>query len=71
MGYWNTSPEGHSFVAEEDLTWGDSPADVMTEAIEEITKIFEKDMGRKPALEEIIAGVHFSGRDLPHRQKVG
>ncbi len=71
MGYWNTSPEGESFVAEPHLQWGDAPADVMGDAIKEIVKIFETDLGRKPCLEEFIAGALFSGKNsLSTRAKV-
>ena len=74
MGYWNTTPEGHSFSEDCDLTWGDAPADVMGEAIEKIVKIFEKDQGRKPCLEEFVAGALFSGRNALStraKEKVG
>jgi hypothetical protein len=39
MGYWRSNEEGHSF--EGSLTWGDAPADVMDEAIDNIIAIFK------------------------------
>lgn len=65
MGYWHSNEEGHSFTGE--LTWGDAPADVLDDAVDEIIKIFERDVGRKPTKTELIAGMKFSlggGRNL-------
>src|SRR4051812_2636262 len=67
MGYWATDPEGHSFVtkgADVKMIWGDAPADVMDEALAKIVKIFQEDVGRKPTMEELIAGVRFAGGGL-------
>lgn len=58
MGYWNGDAEGNSFRG--DLTWGDAPADIVDDAIIQIVDIFQRDVGRKPTKEELLAGFKFS-----------
>ena len=61
MGYWNQNAEGHSLILEDTgLVWGDAPADVMGEAIDEIIDIFKEDVKRMPTDVEIKAGLLFS-----------
>lgn len=67
MGYWSTDAEGHSFATHDpELVWGDSPADIMDDALAQIVKVFKQDVGREPSKAEVIAGVKFSlgGLDL-------
>jgi hypothetical protein len=43
--------------------WGDGPADVMDNALEEITKQFMEAFARPPTKVELIAGLMFSAQD--------
>ena len=68
MGWWSTSESGVSFMGDGSLVWGDSPADLMDDAIDSIKEIFVRDVGRLPSKTEIIAGVYFTlggAEDLP------
>ena len=49
MGYWKTKYKG------KEVTLGDTPMDLMIEAIHGIIKNYEKEYKRKPRLEEIKA----------------
>ena len=49
MGYWKSKYKG------KDVTLGDTPMDLIIEAINGIVKSYEIDCGRKPTLEEIKA----------------
>lgn len=61
MGYWNQSAEGHSLLPEATgLVWGDAPADVIGNAIDEVVEAFERDLGRRPKKAEIEAGIKFT-----------
>lgn len=61
MGWWNAARSGASLQMEETgLLWGDSPADVMDDAIAEIRMRFCEEVGREPTIGEIRAGVEFS-----------
>jgi hypothetical protein len=61
VGYWQQDDEGHSFVETDDgLVWGDTPADVIGGAIEEVKVAFVKDLGRLPTKREILAGIQFT-----------
>ena len=51
MGWWTTQTD--------DLVIGDGPADVLDVAIEKITGIYEKDIGRKPTVAELAALMRF------------
>ena len=47
-------------------TWGDEPADIMCDALEDIVKVFNKEVGRNPTVFELEYGLEFSiaGLDL-------
>jgi len=65
MGYWTTARDGTSFALDlhadgSPLMWGDSPADLMDEVLQQIITVFKEDVGRAPSLEELIAGLRFS-----------
>lgn len=63
MGWWDADRAGMSFAQNddtEDFVWGDSPADVMDDALAQIAKIFEETWERKPTLGELRAGLEFS-----------
>lgn len=60
MGWWNQTEEGTSFAASDELKWGDGPADVMDDAIEQITAQFQSAFGRAPTRQEFEAGFKFS-----------
>lgn len=65
MGYWTTNPEGHSFTDNEggpEMIWGDRPADIIDDALQDIIAAFNEDVGRPPTMEELIAGIQFSAR---------
>lgn len=64
MGWWAQTPEGASLAFDTDMLWGDTPADIMSDAIEAIQKCFERDWGRKATAAEIMAGVKFSLGEL-------
>ena len=52
MGYWNQGADGTSLHRNKTgLIWGDSPADIVDDAI---------DIGREPTPEELRAGFAFS-----------
>ena len=61
MGWWTTNEEGVSFV-ESELSWGDGPADILDEALEQIDKEFIEAWGRPATTEELLAGLKFSYR---------
>lgn len=66
MGFWDTTRQGHSFAYDGTGIWGDSPADAMDDALEQINATFKREAGRSPTLGEIRAGLEFSllkGRD--------
>lgn len=58
MGYWNSDEEGRSFRGK--LLWGDAPADVIDKAIADVVAIFQRDLGRVPSKETLLAGFKFS-----------
>lgn len=60
MGYWNQDAEGHSLIPEETgMIWGDEPADILGDAVDEIIKTFSRDVGRRPTKAEMFAGLKF------------
>lgn len=72
MGYWDQNEEGNSFATAdsgEEMLWGDQPADIIGNALDEVKWVFIKDLGRLPTLKEVMAGITFSTRvgldDLP------
>jgi hypothetical protein len=61
MGYW----KGNIFDSKpDDPTWGDAPADIMAEAVEQIIFKFEEDLHRKPTKRELREGLEFHIRIL-------
>ena len=64
MGWWKQSAEGHSFAEDNELSWGDGPADIMGPALDRIFAEFKAKYGRKPTVEELQAGVMFSARPM-------
>lgn len=67
MGYWQQDDEGHSFAESETdpgMVWGDTPADIIGDAIDLIKASFIKDVGRLPTRGEVIAGLQFTTRVL-------
>ena len=52
MGYWSIKPK----EAPDDM-WGDQPADIMADAVEEIMKVFKEDVGRIPTKYEMTEGL--------------
>lgn len=73
MGWWKQDEQGHSFADAKsgvEMAWGDPPADVMSNALDEIVKCFtdpDSGLGRQPTRAEIRAGLEFdlAVRDLP------
>jgi hypothetical protein len=61
MGYWYATAEGRSLQFEDTgIIWGDEPADIMGDALDDIIDVFVRDRGRVPTEQELIAGVRFS-----------
>lgn len=62
MGWWDTNKDGESFAKEPDveMVWGDAPADILDDAIVKIVHTFQQALGRKPTIDELIAGMRFS-----------
>lgn len=67
MGYWKHGEDGHSFALDSELIWGDSPADIMGAAVEEIIEVFRRDRERLPTQAELDAGLLFSSRPALER----
>lgn len=62
MGYWRANERGESLQIGGDMIWGDQPADIMGNALEEIIAVFRRDRERLPTEAEIKAGLLFSLR---------
>lgn len=62
MGYWSHGKDGHSFALDSELIWGDSPADIMGEAVKKVIAVFQRDWERQPTQAELDAGLLFSSR---------
>lgn len=64
MGWWSQGKDGGSFAEERGVeeigVWGDGPADILDNAIDEIVKEFQRDWGRKPTPDELRSGLEFS-----------
>ncbi|KKN75215.1 hypothetical protein LCGC14_0382140 [marine sediment metagenome] len=67
MGYWKHGEDGESFALDSELIWGDSPADIMGNALKEIISVFQRDRDRLPTEAEIKAGLLFSLRTALER----
>ena len=70
MGYWEQNEQGVSFAQaknHEKMIWGDQPADIMGNALEEIFSVFQRDKGRPPTEAEVKAGLLFSLRGALNR----
>lgn len=67
MGYWKQGEDGHSFAMDSELIWGDQPADIMGNALEEIIAVFQRDWDRLPTQAELNAGLLFSSRSALER----
>lgn len=65
MGWWEQDENGHSFVVGSGLVWGDGPADIFDSAIADVEEKFQREHGRGPTSEELLAGLKFAlrGRD--------
>jgi len=51
MGYWEDN---------ENRTWGDGPADIFGEAVDQAIAEFTEDVGRAPTKAELRAGLEFT-----------
>jgi len=63
MGWWSQDEQGHSFAqaeGPEEMMWGDGPADILDNAIDQIIKEFERDHDRRPTRQELLAGMKSS-----------
>lgn len=62
MGWWDTNEKGQSFIPSEneEMVWGDGPADILDDAISQIISEFQRVWDRKPTLAEMRAGFIFS-----------
>jgi hypothetical protein len=62
MGWWSQDEQGHSFASAEgeEMLWGDSCADILDNAIDEIVKEFKEAHDRRPTRAELLAGMKFS-----------
>lgn len=61
MGWWNARRDGASLQLEETgLLWGDGPANVIDNAVDEIREQFRIEAGREPLVGELRAGLEFS-----------
>lgn len=54
MGWWEAKTLDNQF-----LILGDVPADILGCALEEIVRVYEKDVGRKPYREEVQKLINF------------
>jgi hypothetical protein len=67
MGWWSAGAHGgisgvldEPSETEREEYWGDSPADIMDDALARIVAEFEEAWGRKPYRSEIEKGLQFS-----------
>lgn len=61
MGWWRAGEDGSSLHSEETgLAWGDSVADILDNALDEIKDEFLQFWGRKPLRAELEAGLQFA-----------
>ena len=61
MGWWTAGEGGESLLnpGSTELAWGDTPADIMDEAVDKIIAAFEDYLERNPTKTEIRAGLEF------------
>lgn len=61
MGWWTTNRAGISFqtVAGEDYVTGDTPADIMGDAMAKIAAEYQREWGRPPKRGELRATLEF------------
>jgi hypothetical protein len=66
MGWWSQNEEGHSFANRAtdgpEMLWGDGVADIIDNALADISAEFQRDCNRKPTEGEITSGLLFSLR---------
>lgn len=66
--WWEQSEEGNPDQGvdrePEPLMWGETPADIIDDAIWQIQAVYLKDLGRLPSFGEIMAGLTYSTRAL-------
>jgi hypothetical protein len=60
MGWWGASEEGHSLQPDSEIMWGDAPADILDNALDEIDKAFKSEVGRLPTQTELKSGLLFA-----------
>lgn len=70
MGWWTQNEQGESFervpYGEEEMWWGDGPADVIDAALAAVVVDFHRGLGRAPTVAELEAGLKFSlGKGVP------
>ena len=69
MGWWRSSREGDSLMLEHTgLFWGDGPADILDNALDQIVAEFYEAHGRKPTCGELRAGLEFSLMKAPDEE---
>jgi hypothetical protein len=65
MGYWKMKGSfsdlfGHAEPEEITGIWGDSPADIMGNAVDKIIETFQEELGRMPTRTELKNGLLFT-----------
>ncbi len=69
MGWWVQNRKGESFPAEPppkpEMMWGDGPADILADAVDDIRDQFRAGLHREPTLGELRAGLEFTLLGLP------
>lgn len=57
MGYWTGTVVGD--LEGTGLVWGDQPADIIDNAVDEAIAVFQQDVGRMPTKAELREGLEF------------
>ena len=61
MGWWNATRDGSSLIPHETgLMWGDEAADILDDALERISELFDDELGRDVTTGELRAGLEFA-----------